>query len=137
MIHGLKEENGGTISTVEFANRLGKVPLLYQPGQSWSYGTSADVVGAVIEVASGMRFGDFLKKEIFEPLGEHVKRRISHIRKHISDPTADVRRKQRTGHDVDIGKVREFFETTRNKMVLSDETVRSPARCCRFAGASL
>lgn len=60
---------GGTISTVEFANRLGKVPLLYQPGQSWSYGTSADVVGAVIEVASGMRFGDFLKKEIFEPLG--------------------------------------------------------------------
>lgn len=69
VIHGLKEENGGTISTVEFANRLGKVPLLYQPGQSWSYGTSADVVGAVIEVASGMRFGDFLKKEIFEPLG--------------------------------------------------------------------
>lgn len=63
MIHGLKEENGGTISTVEFANRLGKVPLLYQPGQSWSYGTSADVVGAVIEVASGMRFGDFLKKK--------------------------------------------------------------------------
>ena len=60
---------GGTISTVEFANRLGKVPLLYQPGQSWSYGTSADAVGAVIEVASGMRFGDFLKKEIFEPLG--------------------------------------------------------------------
>lgn len=69
VIHGLKEENGGTISTVEFANRLGEVPLLYQPGQSWSYGTSADVVGAVIEVASGMRFGDFLKKEIFEPLG--------------------------------------------------------------------
>ena len=31
VIHGLKEENGGTISTVEFANRLGKVPLLYQP----------------------------------------------------------------------------------------------------------
>ena len=58
VIHGLKEENGGTISTVEFANRLGKVPLLYQPGQSWSYGTSADAVGAVIEVASGMRFGD-------------------------------------------------------------------------------
>ena len=69
VIRGIEEGNGGTISTVEFANRLGKIPLLYQPGQSWSYGTSADVVGAVIEVASGMRFGDFLKKEIFEPLG--------------------------------------------------------------------
>lgn len=69
VIRGIEEENGGTIGTVEFANRLGKIPLLYQPGQSWSYGTSADVIGAVIEVASGMRFGDFLKKEIFEPLG--------------------------------------------------------------------
>ncbi|WP_461883821.1 serine hydrolase domain-containing protein [Fusicatenibacter sp.] len=69
VIRGIEEGNGGTISTVEFANRLGKIPLLYQPGQSWSYGTSADVVGAVIEVASGMRFGDFLRKEIFEPLG--------------------------------------------------------------------
>ncbi len=69
VIRGIQEGNGGTIGTVEFANRLGKIPLLYQPGQSWSYGTSADVVGAVIEVASGMRFGDFLKKEIFEPLG--------------------------------------------------------------------
>ena len=69
VIRGIEKENGGTIGTVEFANRLGKIPLLYQPGQSWSYGTSADVIGAVIEVASGMRFGDFLKKEIFEPLG--------------------------------------------------------------------
>lgn len=69
VIRGIEEENGGTIGTVEFANRLGKIPLLYQPGQSWSYGTSADVIGAVIEVASGMRFGDFLKKEIFESLG--------------------------------------------------------------------
>lgn len=62
VINGIKEGDGGTIGTVEFANCLGKIPLLYQPGQSWSYGTSADVVGAVIEVASGMRFGDFLKK---------------------------------------------------------------------------
>ncbi len=40
VIHGLKEENGGTISTVEFANRLGKVPLLYQPPvlELWNVG---------------------------------------------------------------------------------------------------
>lgn len=69
VIRGIEEENGGTIGTVEFANRLGQIPLSYQPGQSWCYGTSADVAGAVIEVASGMRFGDFLEKEIFAPLG--------------------------------------------------------------------
>lgn len=57
------------LSTLELANRLGKCPLAYQPGTCWSYGTSADVLGAVIEVVSGMKFSDFLKKEIFDPLG--------------------------------------------------------------------
>lgn len=69
VIHGLSEKEGGTFTTVDFANELGKIPLHYQPGKSWSYGMSADVTGAVIEVASGMRFGEFLQKELFEPLG--------------------------------------------------------------------
>lgn len=57
------------LSTVEVANKLGKCPLAYHPGSSWSYGSSADVIGALVEVVSGMKFGEFLKKEIFEPLG--------------------------------------------------------------------
>lgn len=57
------------MTTMELANRLAEGPLAYLPGSSWQYGTSADVLGAVIETVSGMRFGEFLKKEIFEPLG--------------------------------------------------------------------
>lgn len=57
------------MGTVEFANRLGACPLRFQPGSHWMYGTSADVVGAIVEVVSGKRFGDFLHDEIFEPLG--------------------------------------------------------------------
>lgn len=57
------------MSTVEVMNKLGKLPLAFQPGTYWSYGTSADVLGAVIEIASGIRYGEFLKKELFEPLG--------------------------------------------------------------------
>lgn len=57
------------MSTVEFAIKLGNCRLDFEPGTAWRYGTSADVLGAVIEVATGMRFGDFLKKEFFEPLG--------------------------------------------------------------------
>ncbi|WP_044086508.1 serine hydrolase domain-containing protein [Bifidobacterium bombi] len=57
------------MGTVELANRLGEGPLRFQPGTQWMYGTSADVLGAVVEVASGMRFGDFLRTQIFEPLG--------------------------------------------------------------------
>ena len=57
--------------TVEFAEQLGTCPLTFQPGERFMYGFGADVMGAVIEKASGMRFGDFLEQEIFRPL--HMK----------------------------------------------------------------
>lgn len=56
------------LTTCEIMNRLGTIPLAFQPGEKWQYGMSADVLGAVIEVVSGMRFGDFLRQRIFEPL---------------------------------------------------------------------
>lgn len=56
------------LTTCEIVNRLGEIPLAFQPGEKWQYGMSADVLGAVIEVVSGMRFGDFLRQRIFEPL---------------------------------------------------------------------
>ncbi|WP_379152369.1 serine hydrolase domain-containing protein [Paenibacillus sp. sgz5001063] len=57
------------MSTMEFANRLGQGPLSFEPGSFWQYGTSADVLGAIVETVSGIRYGQFLNKEIFEPLG--------------------------------------------------------------------
>ncbi len=60
---------GGGMSTLDFCNRLGEQPLAFEPGTRWRYGTSADILGAVIEAASGKRFSDFLREELFEPLG--------------------------------------------------------------------
>lgn len=60
---------GNELGTVDFANQMGALPLAFRPGDRWQYGVSADVMGAVIEVASGRKFGDFLREEIFEPLG--------------------------------------------------------------------
>ena len=60
---------GGGMDTLTFCNKLGELPLAFDPGTRWRYGTSADILGAVIEAASGKRFGDFLREEIFEPLG--------------------------------------------------------------------
>ncbi len=57
------------LSTVEFVNRLGRLPLAFEPDSSWQYGLSADVLGALIERISGVRFGEFLKINLFEPLG--------------------------------------------------------------------
>jgi Beta-lactamase class C and other penicillin binding proteins len=60
---------GGGMSTLDFCNRLGEQPLAFDPGTHWRYGTGADILGAVIEAVSGKRFGDFLREEIFDPLG--------------------------------------------------------------------
>ncbi|WP_145148160.1 serine hydrolase [Paenibacillus xylanexedens] len=56
------------MSTMEFANRQGMGPLSFEPGTNWQYGTSADILGAVVEAVSGMRYGQFLRKELFDPL---------------------------------------------------------------------
>lgn len=56
------------MTTREIADALGKCTLAYEPGSSWRYGTSADVLGAIVEVVSGIKFGDFLERELFGPL---------------------------------------------------------------------
>ncbi len=62
-------DRGQSWNLQRFANELGAVPMLYEPGTGWSYGLSADILGAVIEVISGMSLGEFFRREIFEPLG--------------------------------------------------------------------
>lgn len=57
------------MTTREFAEKAGAIPLLYQPGTSWKYGISADIMGAVIETVTNQTLGAFMRKEIFEPLG--------------------------------------------------------------------
>ena len=53
----------------ELVERLGAIPLLYQPGTRWHYSIAADVLGRLIEVASGQPFDQFLAERIFQPLG--------------------------------------------------------------------
>jgi CubicO group peptidase (beta-lactamase class C family) len=56
-------------SLEEFANRLATLPLIADPGDRWSYSVSLDLMGRIIEIASGMTFDGFLDKRIFKPLG--------------------------------------------------------------------
>ena len=60
----------GRAPTLEaFANRVAAEPLLFEPGTQYSYGVAMDVMGRVIEVASGMSFDGFVQQRIFDPLG--------------------------------------------------------------------
>ena len=52
----------------EFANRIAQAPLIAQPGTQWNYSEGLDVMGRVIEVASGMPFDRFVNTRIFAPL---------------------------------------------------------------------
>jgi len=52
-----------------WADRLAELPLMYQPASKWSYSCSIDLLGRVVEVASGMEFEAFLKARLFDPLG--------------------------------------------------------------------
>jgi len=53
----------------DFANTVATLPLIAEPGTKWSYSIGLDVMGRVIEVASGMPFDRFLQTRIFTPLG--------------------------------------------------------------------
>jgi CubicO group peptidase (beta-lactamase class C family) len=53
----------------EWIRRLGTLPLMYQPGERWMYNTGSDVLGVLIERASGQPFETFLSERIFGPLG--------------------------------------------------------------------
>src|SRR5690606_4684501 len=60
----------------EMAQKLGKIPLLYQPGTRWLYGPSVDVQALLVERLSGMPFDQFLRNRVFEPLGMHDTRYV-------------------------------------------------------------
>ena len=56
------------ITTQEFAQRIAKIPLNFEPGTDYNYGYSADILGAVIEKVAGKKFSEFLKENIFDSL---------------------------------------------------------------------
>jgi CubicO group peptidase (beta-lactamase class C family) len=54
-----------------FIEQLAELPLDFSPGDHWNYSVSIDVLGYLVQELSGMSFGDYLKRRIFEPLGMH------------------------------------------------------------------
>ena len=53
----------------QLADRIARLPLVFSPGKAWNYSMAIDVLGRVVEVASGRPLDRFLTEEIFTPLG--------------------------------------------------------------------
>lgn len=63
---GLGVHNG---SLSEDIQQLGRLPLLHEPGEKFTYGLNVDVLGYLVEILSGMTLDEFFRKRIFELLG--------------------------------------------------------------------
>lgn len=65
----IRESSNNQASTREVMKALAKMPLAYEPRTRYSYSLAHDVLAAVVEVTSGMKYSDYLKENIFGPLG--------------------------------------------------------------------
>ncbi|GHU72090.1 serine hydrolase [Clostridia bacterium] len=61
--------NGTDAGTLQYAAAAAEAPLAFHPGDHWMYGFSHDILGAIIEVVSGKRFGAYMKEAVLDPLG--------------------------------------------------------------------
>jgi CubicO group peptidase (beta-lactamase class C family) len=59
----------GDYDNAEFAERIAKLPLAFQPGTTWDYSHSTDILGRLVEVVSGQSLYQFEKQHILDPLG--------------------------------------------------------------------
>jgi CubicO group peptidase (beta-lactamase class C family) len=65
---GVRDYDSRDMTSAEQAERVGAAPLAHQPGTVWEYSLSSDILGRVVEAASGKRLGDFLDERLFKPL---------------------------------------------------------------------
>ncbi|WP_173021370.1 serine hydrolase [Lewinella sp. W8] len=57
------------VTLTGLAEKLGKIPLLFHPGEQWEYGISVDMQALVVERISGQPFGEYLREHVLDPLG--------------------------------------------------------------------
>lgn len=64
-----RKATDGAISLKAYVEGLVKAPLAFEPGSAYEYGFGPTVAGRILELVSGMKYEDFLKRRLFEPLG--------------------------------------------------------------------
>jgi CubicO group peptidase (beta-lactamase class C family) len=65
---GVRDYDARELTPAEEVERLAKAPLAHQPGTVWEYSMAVDLLGRVVEAASGKRLADFLDEGVFKPL---------------------------------------------------------------------
>ncbi len=106
---GNKDPNA---STREIMKGIAKIPLEFQPGDNFNYSLCHDVLAAVVEVATGKRFSDYVKEVIFDPLG------MTHSTYRINDEIIE-KMAQQYRHNYATGEAELFGK--KNNYIFSNE----------------
>jgi CubicO group peptidase (beta-lactamase class C family) len=94
----------GDFDNAEFAERIARMPLAYQPGTTWDYSHSTDILGRVIEVVAGKPLYAVLKERLFEPLG------MNDTSFYVTDKSKQDRIAEPFAKDRSIGNDADFFD---------------------------
>jgi CubicO group peptidase (beta-lactamase class C family) len=94
----------------QVVEELGKLPLMFQPGTSWVYGRSIDVLLALVEVVSGQRGDAFMEERIFKPLGM--------TDTFFNVPADRLDRVAQPGPDPDTGETAKLTDVTQPRIFL-------------------
>jgi len=87
----------GDFTNAEFVERLAKLPLAFQPGTTWDYSNSTDILGRLVEIVSGKSLYQFEKENILDPLG------MTDTSFYVADPAKHARIAEPFKNDRNIG----------------------------------
>ncbi len=83
-LNSLREKND-RMPTMEVVKALAKTPLVFKPGTRWQYGLSHDILAGLVEVISGQKYSEYVRDNIFKPLGMNASGFHQHeVKKDIS-----------------------------------------------------
>lgn len=68
-IQRVKNKTGGICPTLDIVRALAEDPFVFEPGTDYRYSLCLDVIGGIIELVSGKKLSDYMKENIFDPLG--------------------------------------------------------------------
>ena len=94
----------------QLVEEIAKLPLMFQPGSSWEYGRSIDVLLALVEKVSGQRADEFFQQRIFGPLGM--------TDTFFNVPPEKLDRVAQPGPDPDTGETAKLTDVTKKRIFL-------------------
>lgn len=103
----------GKMNTLTVAECLAEEPISFEPGTRWQYSLSLDVLAAVVEVISGKKFREYVKENIFTPLGmndsfyhnEEVLDRVAELYRYENSAESDLVKMQTASDNTNDGRI--------------------------------